>query len=426
MTEERYIPRLVDGELRELLHELPAVVIEGPKGVGKTATARRLARTEYALDRPQTLEVVRAEPSRALAGRTPILIDEWQRYPPIWDLCRRAIDEAPTPGRFLLVGSASPAGTGTHSGAGRIVTVRMRPLSLAERRIAPPTVSLHALLGGTRPAIGGDTDVGLDAYVHEILAGGFPAIRRTGGRARRALLDGYLDRIIDREIPELGRQVRRPATLRRWMAAYAAATGTTASYETIRDAATPGEATKPAKTTTIPYRDMLERLWILDPIPAWHPSRSHLRRLGAKPRHHLVDPALAARLLGVDRDALLHGEQGSVPFPRDGTLLGSLFESLVALSVRVYAQAAEAQVRHLRTTRGDHEVDLVAVRDDQRVLAIEVKLSATVTDHDVRHLRWLQRQLGDDLLDAVVVTTGKVAYRRPDGIVVAPAVLLGP
>jgi predicted AAA+ superfamily ATPase len=112
--------------------------------------------------------------------------------------------------------------------------------------------------------------------------------------------------------------------------------------------------------------------------------------------------------------------------PRDGTLLGSLFESLVGLCLRVYAQAAEAEVRHLRTRGGDREVDFVLVRDDSRVLALEVKLAATVEDKDVRHLIWLRDQLGDELLDAAVITTGRDAYRRPDGIAVIPAALLGP
>ena len=107
-------------------------------------------------------------------------------------------------------------------------------------------------------------------------------------------------------------------------------------------------------------------------------------------------------------------------------MLGALFESLVTQSVRVYAQASEARVQHLRTRAGEHEVDLVVERDDQRVLAIEVKLTRTVRDQDVRHLLWLRDQIGDDLLDSVVVTTGGEAYRRKDGVAVVPAALLGP
>jgi predicted AAA+ superfamily ATPase len=113
------------------------------------------------------------------------------------------------------------------------------------------------------------------------------------------------------------------------------------------------------------------------------------------------------------------------PIPRDGTLLGALFESLVTLCVRAYAQAAEARVGHLRTWSGDREVDLMIERGGQ-ILAIEVKLSQTVNDRDVRHLRWLQETLGQSLADAIVITTGPAAYRRPDGIAVVPAALLGP
>ena len=107
-------------------------------------------------------------------------------------------------------------------------------------------------------------------------------------------------------------------------------------------------------------------------------------------------------------------------------MLGRLFESLVTLDVRVYAQAAECRVKHLRAYNGRHEIDLIVERDDGRVLAIEVKLGASVTDDDVKHLHWLKGQIGDDLLDAMVITTGPQAYRRSDGIGVVPAALLGP
>lgn len=154
--------------------------------------------------------------------------------------------------------------------------------------------------------------------------------------------------------------------------------------------------------------------------PTWHPARGH------PDKHHLADPALAATLLGVGVDALLEGDDAGIEMPRDGTLLGHLFESLVTQSVRVYARAAEAEVRHLRTHNGRHEVDLIVVRPDGRVVGMEMKLARAVTDGDGRHLLWLQEEIGDDLLDSVIVTTGPHAYRRSDGIAVIPAALLGP
>ena len=424
-----YIRRVIDDELDELFASLVAISIEGAKAVGKTATALQRARTVYALDDDDQRSVIEADHARLLEGETPILIDEWQRLPSSWDIVRRAVDGGAAAGSFLLTGSATPAADApTHSGAGRIVTLRMRPLTLTERGVARPSVSLAELLSGGRAPLAGETAVRLAEYAHEILGSGLPGIRGLPERARRAQLDGYLDRITERDFPELGIAIRNPAALRRWLTAYAAASSTSASYEKIRDAATSGQGEKPSKTTVGPYRDALERLWVVDPVPAWAPTRSRLRRLSSPPKHQLVDPALAARLLGVGIGALLEREQAPLKptMPRDGTLLGALFESLVTIDVRVYAQAAEARVGHLRTAGGEHEVDLIVEGDDGRVLAIEVKLASTVTDADVRHLSWLHGQLGDDLIDSIVVTTGRYAYRRPDGIGVIPAALLGP
>lgn len=422
-----YKSRVVDSELDELLPSIAALAIEGAKGVGKTATARRRAKTVLALDDPNRREIVAAEPVGAIEkGAAPLLIDEWQYVPETWDLVRRSVDAGAEAGRFLLTGSSRPVKGGSHSGAARIVSVRMRPLALSERGRATPTVSLAELLGGQRPKVAGSSSVALDDYVEEILASGFPGLRALTGRALRAQLDGYLQRIVERDFEELGHPLRSTSALRRWMTAYAAASSTTASFNTIRDAATAGHGDKPAKTTVIPYRDVLERLWILDPVDAWLPTRNRLSRLSAPPKHQLADPALAARLLGVDADALLEGRPTGSSVPRDGTLLGALFESLVTLSMRTYAQAAEASVKHLRTIAGKHEIDLIVERADGKVVAIEVKLTRNVDDRHTGHLHWLADRIGDDLLDAVIVTTGQEAYRRADGIAVVPAALLGP
>jgi predicted AAA+ superfamily ATPase len=370
--------------------------------------------------------VIAADPRRIDTGR-PVLVDEWHHVPPTWDVVRRAVDAGALPGQFLLTGSASAPDPGTHSGAGRIVSVRMRPMTLHERGLGPPSVSLRALLTGDRPPLHGETDVDLERYVDEIVRSGFPDIRDKADRLRRAQLRGYVERVIDRDFPDvMGRRVRNPAALRRWLTAYAAATATSTSFERIRDAATSGEGDKPSRTTTQPYRDTLEVLYVLDPVPAWLPTNNHIAELAGAPKHHLADPALAASLLGLGADALLAGTQGAGALTRDGTILGALFESLVTLDVRVAAQASEATVGHLRTHRGEHEVDLIVERDDRKVIAIETKLSAVVDDDDVRHLRWLRATIGDELLDAVVVSTGRHAYRRRDGIAVVPAALLGP
>ena len=121
----------------------------------------------------------------------------------------------------------------------------------------------------------------------------------------------------------------------------------------------------------------------------------------------------------------MRGDERGVPLPRDGKLLGALFESLVALSVRTYAERVDAEVSHVRTGNGYREIDFILERNGA-VLAIEAKLAGDVDDHDVRHLVWLRDKLGDDLVDAIVITSGRHAYRRPDGVAVVPLALLGP
>lgn len=418
-----YQQRTIDAELEQLRSQLPALVLQGPKAVGKTVTASRYASTILRLDQPAERELLSADPARLATLPGPLLIDEWQQYPPVWDLVRRAVDEKATPGRFLLTGSSAPRQWPVHSGAGRLVTLRMRPMSLAERAITEPTVSLSELLGGPIPDVGGSTTLSARDYVTEIVASGFPGIRALTGRARRAAQQAYLESVVTREFPEQGYAVRRPETLRGWMRAYAAATGTTSSYGTLLEAATPGEADKPSRITTTAYRDVLDQLWLLDPLPAWLPQGNHFSRLARRPKHYLADPALAARLLDLDEDDLLAGSgpavQGGEP------LLGALFEHLVALSVRVYAQACEARVSHFRALDGGREVDLIVERG-RRVVGIEVKLAPEVGTSDVRHLLWLRERLGERFAGGVVVTTGAHAYRRQDGILVVPAALLGP
>ncbi|HET6509797.1 MAG TPA: DUF4143 domain-containing protein [Baekduia sp.] len=424
-----YRPRAVDRTLDRYRRSFSAIAIEGAKGVGKTATARQRAATVFKLDEPEALAIVQADHRRVLDARPPVLVDEWQRHPPIWDAIRNADDDGAAPGTFLLTGSADPRDAPAHTGAGRIARVRLRPLSLAERLDAPPTVSLAGLLAGDRPALDGDSDVDLERYVDEILLGGFPGLRRYEGQTHRAQLGSYLDLVVEKDFPQLGQRVRNPDALRRWMTAYAAATATTASFEKIRRATTSNDGDEPARTTVIPYRDALRRLYVLDPVPAWRPAAGSLGELGDAEKHHLVDPALAARLVRATKGRLLDGASSGPAIPRDGTQLGALFESLVTLSVRAYvsaAEAAEPEVRHLRTHRGEHEVDLIVEREDGDVLLIEVKLTAVPDDRDVAHLNWLAGRLGDQVIDRVIVTTGRAAYRRPDGVAVVPAALLGP
>jgi predicted AAA+ superfamily ATPase len=417
-----YQRRVIDRELDALFPSLPAVLLDGPKGVGKTATARQRCVTERRLDQPSEAAVVAADPRVIEHDPKPLLIDEWQRVPTTFDVVRRLVDDDPAGGQFMLTGSAPT--TGTHSGAGRITSFRMRPLTLPERGVEVPTVAMADILAGAAH-IAGRTTFTLRDYVIEMLAGGFPGMRHLSGRALERQLDSYISLIVSHDLPEVGFTVRRPATVMAWLRAYAAATGTTADWEKIRNAATSGQGDKPAKTTTLPYIELLTALRILDPIDAWSPSDNHLADLTQSPKHFLVDPALSARLVRRSATQLLAGKATDTVVPRDGGFLGGIFEALAALSVRTFAQSSDARVYHLRTKGGRHEVDFI-VDGPEGVTGVEVKLASVIDDRDVEHLRWLRQQLGEECVDLAVLYTGPEAYRRRDGVAVIPLALLGP
>ncbi len=418
-----YRRRIVDDELDYLLAELPALLLDGPKAVGKTETAKRRAQTVVRLNRERELQLADAQLETLLHKPAPVLFDEWQRLPEVWEAVKDSVDEDKTPSRFLLTGSAPL--DDTHSGAGRIPSLRMRPLTLPERLVCSPTVSLNTLLSGSSPVLEGRSDFTLEDYTDLILRSGFPGFQDLSSRTLNKQLDTYLERLVNVDMKEAGVVVRQPETLMRWLRAYAATVATTASWDKLRDAATAGEGEKAGKRATSRYSEALFRLRILDEVPAWLPGYDHLSRLGQSPKRFLADPALAARLVGVPRDRLLEGD-GPSARPADGTYLGALFESLVALSLSVFCDANAVPLRHLRTWSGDHEVDFIVIGPGGKVVAIEAKLGSTVRPAHVEHLAWLKDKLGDKLLDAVVVNTGTDAYRRKDGIAVVPLALLGP
>jgi predicted AAA+ superfamily ATPase len=421
-----YRERVIDALLDSYLEEVGAVLLDGPKGVGKTVTAKKRAATTYELDDPVVHQVVEADPSLALSQPAPVLFDEWQRLPSMWDAVKREVSkEDSTNGPFILTGSAYAPDATTHSGAGRFLEIRMRPMTLSERGVCSPVFSIGALMNGQQEIPLTASSLKLKDYVNELTASGFPGIRKLSLNARQAMLDSYITTIINKDMKEAGHNVRKPERLRAWLKSYAAATSTTTSWEKIRTAATPGQTQTIAKGTTIPYIETLEMLRIIDSVPGWLPTNNHLLKVTQAPKHHLADPALAAVLLGQTSDSLLRGASDANRNFDDPTLLGALFESLVVLNVRVFAQANHFDVSHMRTELGRHEVDIILQSKNGDVTALEGKLSPIVGDKDVAHLLWLKNKLGEKLKEMVVVTTGSTAYRRSDGVAVIPLALLG-
>lgn len=430
------MPRLVDDRLSAMLAEFPALLINGARGIGKTTTATQQAESVFRLEDPDVLADVTKDPKQMIRAKPPVLIDEWQRYPESMNLVKLAVDDDRTPGRFVLAGTPShPRVKGIHSGAMRVVHLEMRPMSLAERDIATPTVSLGTLLEGATPHIDGRTALAKSDYASTVLASGFPELQRKSATYREAYLETYFDRLVQKDITQVtngGTTRASSRTIIRWLVAYARTSSTIANFTTISEAVLRQEGHNASKDTLKFYRGVLEDLGVIDELPGWAYPLAPLSGCSKAERHNLVDPALAASLLELTTvESLMRDAERDGPQANAGrTIFGQLFESLVAQSVRAYAYARRAKTYWLGTRRqGDRvprEVDLVVVDRRGKVLAIEVKSASDADDSDARHLRWLRHQLGERWADGVIVNTGEQAYRRDDHIAVVPAALLGP
>ena len=421
---KKYRQRLLDKVLEEYLEGLPAICIDGAKGVGKTSTASRHSAAEFKFDKAVTREYISASPAFLDSTDKPVLLDEWQRLPFVWDEVKRLVDEDSSPGRFMLTGSAYPKDATIHSGAGRIVHLRMRPLSIQEREIGTPTVHLSDLLFAKVPEVSGTTDVTLSDYLEEIARSGLPAINQLSTKNARRQLSGYVDNIIEKEFEQLGYTVRRPQALRNWFASYAAAQATTTNYTTILDRATPGEPDKPSEKTTRSYREILEKLWLIDEVAPWLPIGSNYKDLGKTPKHYLVDPALAMVLLDLTIESFGQKDDSDDIGTKGKTELGRFFEALIAQSLQTYALVNDATLRHFRSSNGAHEVDFI-VQKGKSVLAIEVKLASSSMAYNFKHLNWFAEKFSDFNVTKCVITAGPYAFTRNDGIHIIPAALLG-
>lgn len=419
--QDSYLPRIVDDELRRRLGAAGAIVVEGPRACGKTATARRAANSEVLLDVDESARrAATVAPALVLDGPTPRLLDEWQVEPSLWNHVRRAIDDRGLPGQFILTGSSVPADDITrHTGAGRIsrLRMRMRPMSLFESGHSAGTVSLQALLKG-EPAHAADPGLTLQDITGRIVAGGWPGWRTHPlPDAARAVRD-YLDEIQRTDITRVDGTSRDPERVARVVRALARNVATYVTSSTLA-ADAGGTDGALARDTVSSYLTALERLMIIEDQPSWAPRLRSKSILRGSPKRHFVDPSLAV--------AALHGSPERLL--ADLRLLGFLFESLVVRDLRIYAQANDARILQYRDNTG-LEIDAIIEIADGRWAAIEVKLGGALVDDGAASLLRFRDRVdtstsGPPAALGVVVATG-YAYRRPDGVDVIPIGTLGP
>lgn len=414
-----YWNRILDGLLERRLASQGAVLIEGPRACGKTSTARQQAASEVLLDVDENARrAASVDPTLVLEGDVPRLIDEWQLEPTLWNHIRREVDDRGQPGQFILTGSAVPDDDVTrHTGAGRITRLWMRPMTLFETDHSTGAVSLAEILDGTTEEAP-DPGLSVPDLVELVAVGGWPGhLGRDVESALQAVRD-YLEEVARTDIRRVDDVRRDPARVRRLLRSLARNVGTRAATATLATDARGGDGSLDDDTAR-DYLDALERLGIVEDQPAWAPHLRSRSRLRKSPKRHFVDPSLAVAALRATPDRLLE----------DLELFGFLFESLVIRDLRVYAQAADAEVYQYRDNTG-LEVDAVVEAADGRWAAFEIKLGSRRIEEAAENLaRFADRvdtsRSGEPSALGVIAGTG-YAYRREDGVAVIPIGTLGP
>jgi len=410
---------VVDGMVREALDIAPMVVLEGARGCGKTWTGLNHARSEVRLDDDVELRAAsRLLPGKTLEGDRPRLVDEWQLAPGLWNSARHVADSQHRAGLFIFTGSAHPADDLTrHSGAGRVMRVAMRPMSLLESGESTGEVSLGRLLDGEACAAG-RSDASPQEVIEALCRGGWPRHLDHPVARCQLLLRAYLQEVARTDIPQMGRTRHEPAGVLRLMASLSRNIATTAGATTLSaDIAGDGA---PSRKTVADYLGALRRVFVVEDVPAWPTHLTSRATLRSAPKRHLVDPSLAAASLRALPERLW----------RRPSTLGPMFESLVVRDLRVYAEANDAAVYHYRDSNG-HELDAVVQSGDGRWLAVEVKLGAgDRLDEAARSLVRACEQIDTTRVGEpakkLVITPSGYGYERPDGVTVLPLTALGP
>ncbi|MDY5148302.1 AAA family ATPase [Actinotignum sanguinis] len=411
-----YLPRTLDRLVVRALASSRALVIEGPRGCGKTMTALRHCASSIFLDTPQAQQLAQIAPEALLEGERPRLLDEWQVNPNLWNMVRRAVDFSPGFGHFILTGSSVPADDITrHTGAGRFTRVRQRTMTWQEKGCSSGAVSLEKLLAGE----GITTDVStssLDSVIASVLRPGFPGMRELAPEPAAFALTSYLQEIAHADIPRIITLRQDPQLILRLLTSLARSVATEVSISTLKkdlDAIFPSSS----RQTVATLLDALQRLFVVDAVPAWSVRLRSKAQLRLSPKYHLADPALACAALSADSFALRH----------DVETLGFIFKSAVVHDLSVFAETLGGHVRHYRDSYG-HEIDAVLEFPGGIWAAIEVKLGGGQIAQGAHSLKKAVEQIaperGEPAFLAVITGTG-ITGPAGEGVITFPLSALG-
>ena len=425
------MPRLVDKVISSKLESMGAVLIEGPKWCGKTRSAREASNSALYIRGSTSAGRIKGlidlESTVFLEGDPPMLIDEWQNVPEIWDVVRFEVDERGEPGQFILTGSAVPPADATmHSGVGRFAVVRMRTMSLFESGESNGSVSLSGLFGGE--GVNARSNLTLEALVHAGVRGGWPGViggdsssARPAEDYLRILVSEDMSRFLYRSIvngsgePSEGPQAynqRVHDIAFRTVQSISRNLATAASAKSIcRDVN--ARENLVSEPTLAKYLGALDRLFVTENLEAWNPHVRSRTRLRKARKWHFTDPSLAAAALGAGEADLL----------RDYNALGFFFESMCLRDLRAYLDPVGGRVSYLANNNG-YEVDFILELPDGRWAGVEAKLGDSEFDRAAENLLKLGEfvdtgRLGEPAFLAIL-TAMPYGYTRPDGVHVVP------
>ncbi len=427
MPPKNYRPRVSDALLQEMLESSGAVLIEGAKWCGKTTSAEQIANTVIKLDDParqeQNLLMARTSPGRLLMGTPPVLLDEWQLAPRLWDAVRFEVDQRNEFGQFILTGSAVPADMSQvhHSGAGRIARMLMRPMSLYESGESSGEISLASLFEGHHE-IEAECGMELEMLSFLIARGGWPGAIDQPERVALRQARQYFDTIAHIDVSRADGIHRSASIATTLLRSYARLVGTQAKMTKIVEDIRANEITGISVDTVASYLEALRMIFVIEEAENWSPSLRTKALLRAAKTRYFTDPSIAAAAFGAGPQELID----------DLPTMGYLFENMAVRDLRIYADALDGKVYHYLDRNG-REVDTIIRLRNGRYGLVEIKLGGDLrsVDEGAANLIKFASLVNTDRSPApsfmmVLTGLGQFAYRREDGVCVVPLGTLKP
>lgn len=414
-----YYQRVSDKVLLSHLESKGAVLIEGAKWCGKTTSAKYFAKSVIEMDRPdmtdQYQQMARIKPANLLDGEIPHLIDEWQIAPNIWNAVRYEVDQRGEFGQFILTGSSVPAklDESTHTGTGRIVRMRMRPMSLFESRDSSGQVSLSDLFEGKE--ISGKDDHSIEDIAYFICRGGWPTALNCKEKIALKQAYDYYDAVVNDDVSRVDGIKREPEKTKRLMKSYARNISTQASLETMRADVLHNDIETFDKESLYGYITALKRIFVIEDSLAWNPNLRSKTAIRTSDTRYFVDPSIAVAALGIGPKDLVD----------DLKYMGFVFENLCVRDLRIYADSLDGSIYHYRD-KTNLECDAVIHLRNGSYGLVEIKLGGDkLINEGAENLLKLAERIDTDKMKKpafmmVLCGVAPFAYKRKDGVFVVP------